>query len=75
MPQPHANDLDVLDPHAGQGFSRRTVLGAGLGAAAAGARGELRVQGESKAGGDGPPAYGTGINEGFDGKIELDVRD
>ena len=29
----------------------------------------------SSAGNDGPPSYGTGINEGFDGKIELDVRD
>jgi arylsulfatase len=26
-------------------------------------------------GGDGPPGFGTGINEGFDGTIELDVRD
>ena len=26
-------------------------------------------------GNDGPPSYGTGINEGFNGVIKLDVRD
>ena len=65
----------------GGGLSRRKMLGglaAGAGAAAAAsfAAGCSTEGGDGgAAGGDGPPGYGTGINEGFDGKIELDVRD
>ena len=60
-------------------ISRRAVLG-GMAAGAGAAAVSAFVAGcDSKdgatAGGDGPPGYGTGINEGFDGKIELDVRD
>jgi arylsulfatase len=64
-------------------MSRRKVLGglaAGAGVAAAGAlaagcskEGDGGLAGGG--GGDGPPGFGTGINEGFDGTIELDVRD
>ena len=69
---------DTTERASGQ-VSRRKVLGgiaaAGLGAAAA----PSLIAGCGKdgggSGGDGPPGYGTGINEGFDGKIELDVRD
>jgi arylsulfatase A-like enzyme len=62
------------------GMSRRKVLGglaAGAGVAAAGAlaAGCSKGGGGIGGGGDGPPGYGTGINEGFEGKIELDVRD
>ncbi|MGW4247632.1 sulfatase-like hydrolase/transferase, partial [Nocardia sp. NPDC004722] len=55
-------------------LSRRGLLG-GLAAAGAGAAALplLAACGDSKK--DGPPGYGTGINEGFDGDIELDVRD
>ena len=60
-------------------ISRRRVLGgmaAGAGAAAvAGLAASCGSKDGATAGGDGPPGYGTGINEGFDGKIELDVRD
>jgi arylsulfatase len=65
----------------GNALSRRKVLGglaAGMGVAAAGALAagcDSKGGGGSAASGDGPPGYGTGINEGFDGKIELDVRD
>ena len=62
-------------------FSRRRALGgmaAGAGVAAASvfaASCSKEVGSEGVAGGgDGPPGYGTVINEGFDGKIELDVR-
>ena len=59
--------------------SRRKLLGgmavAGAGAAAA----SVFAAGCSKDGpggsAEGPPGYGTGINEGFDGKVELDIRD
>ncbi len=65
------------------GLSRRKVLGglaAGAGVAAAGALAAGCAKdggggGVAGGGGDGPPGYGTGINEGFEGKIELDVRD
>ncbi|OBK04848.1 arylsulfatase [Mycolicibacterium conceptionense] len=63
-------------------FSRRSMLGGiaatGVGVAAAGAlvAGCEDNTGKPGAGGNaGPPDYGTGINEGFDGTIELDVRD
>ena len=61
------------------GVSRRKILGglaAGMGVAAAGGLAAgCDSKGGNSASGDGPPGYGTGINEGFDGKIELDVRD
>ena len=67
---------------SGGGMSRRKILGgmaagAGVAAASAFAAGCSKDGGGGVAGGggDGPPGYGTGINEGFDGKIELDVRD
>ena len=59
-------------------LSRRRVLGgmaAGVGAAAASAFAAGCGKDGSSASGDGPPGYGTGINEDFDGKIELDIRD
>ncbi|MEI7519634.1 MAG: arylsulfatase, partial [Mycobacteriaceae bacterium] len=66
-------------PSERQGVSRRKILGglaAGMGVAAAGGLAAgCDSKGGNSAGGDGPPGYGTGINEGFDGKIELDVRD
>ena len=63
-------------------LSRRRILGglaAGAGVAAASAFAASCSKGGdggvASGGGDGPPGFGTGINEGFDGKIELDVRD
>ena len=72
-PEPSADD----EPTGSPTVSRRTILGglaaAGLGAAAAPA---LAGCGPRSGGTEaGPPGYGTGINAGFDGKIELDVRD
>jgi arylsulfatase A-like enzyme len=59
-------------------LSRRAALG-GIGAAGVGAAASAFVAGcstnTSHRGGEGPPSYGTGINDGFHGKIELDVRD
>ena len=81
------DDRDHTDPATdhvqgtGGKMSRRKVLGgiaaAGVGAAAASAFAVScgSKEGTGTAGGDGPPGFGTGINEGFDGKIELDVRD
>lgn len=75
------NDL-ASDDSGGTGdkVSRRKVLGgivvAGAGAAAASAFAAGCGTGDGSGGADAsPPGYGTGINEGFDGKIELDVRD
>lgn len=57
---------------------RRQVLG-GLAALGVGGAGVSALAGcESKGSGGvatGAPGYGTGINDGFNGKIELDVRD
>ena len=68
-------------PNAGA-LSRRKILGglaagAGVAAASTFAAGcsPKGSEGSASDGGDGPPGYGTGINDGFDGKIELDVRD
>ena len=78
--EPDVNASAAAENQRGR-LSRRKLLGgivvAGAGAAAATALpgcgpGE---SGGGQAGGDGPPGYGTGINEGFDGKIELDIRD
>jgi hypothetical protein len=61
-------------------LSRRTVLG-GIAAAGVGAAASTLVAGcdkpnnASKGESEGPPSYGTGIDDGFNGKIELDVRD
>jgi arylsulfatase A-like enzyme len=59
-------------------FSRRQALG-GFAAVGIGAAGLPAVvagcSNESKTGSQGPPGYGTGINDGFKGKIALDVRD
>ena len=74
---------DLATDHSegtGGKVSRRKVLGgiavAGAGAAAASAFAAGCSTGEGGVGSAdaGPPGYGTGINEGFDGKIELDVR-
>jgi arylsulfatase len=74
---------DLATDHSegtGGKVSRRKVLGgiavAGAGAAAASAFAAGCSTGEGGGGSAdaGPPGYGTGINEGFDGKIELDVR-
>ena len=79
-----ADGLPIPDEQPIQGsFSRRRVLGgmaagAGVAAASVFAAGCSKEGGSddvASGGGDGPPGYGTGINEGFDGKIELDVRD
>lgn len=78
-----AGGVQTADERLGRaGVPRRAVLGglaAGAGAVAAGALvagcDAKSDGGGSAAGGEGPPGYGTGINEGFDGKIELDVRD
>jgi len=58
-------------------LSRRKVLG-GIAAAGAGATVASLVGGCERTAPDvqrGPPSYGTGINDGFGGKIDLDVRD
>ncbi|MGW4125287.1 sulfatase-like hydrolase/transferase [Nocardia sp. NPDC004711] len=61
------------DPDAPTGkLSRRGML-RGIAAAGAVSGPLLAACGNSNS--DGPPGYGTGINDGFDGKIELDVRD
>ena len=73
-------DQETPEPNPaaeGARLSRRKLLG-GIAAGAGAAAASVFAAGCSKDGGgsaDGPPGYGTGINEGFDGKIELDVRD
>lgn len=58
-------------------FSRRQALGgfAALGMGAAGASALTAGCATGKEGSAGPPGYGTGIDDGFNGKINLDVRD
>jgi len=76
--EPVSSESVAGDEHKRGKFSRRKALGgfaaAGVGAAALPAvvEGCSSSNTGSKAG---PPGYGTGINEGFNGKIELDVRD
>ena len=74
-------DQETPEPNPaaeGARLSRRKLLGGMAAAGAGAAAASVFAAGCSKDGGgsaDGPPGYGTGINEGFDGKIELDVRD
>jgi arylsulfatase A-like enzyme len=84
MTESGTNSAATPDEQPANGaLSRRKVLGglaAGVGVAAAGALAagcdkKGTEGGGSTASGDGPPGYGTGINDGFDGKIELDIRD
>nr|MDT0523169.1 hypothetical protein [Streptomyces sp. DSM 41633] len=61
-------------------LSRRMMLGgmtaAGVGAAAVPLVAGCDDANNASGGGNGsPPDYGTGINDGFNGRIELDVRD
>ncbi len=79
----NTDDMTKTD-RAHRGFlSRRSMLGGiaatgvGVTAASAFVAGcDTNDQAEGSGDGNaGPPDYGTGINEGFDGKIELDVRD
>lgn len=78
----NTDDMARSDDDKRGKLSRRSMLGGiaatGIGVAAAGAfvAGCEDNSGKPAASGKvGPPDYGTGINEGFDGKIELDVRD
>ena len=75
---PVPSESEAGDERKRGGFSRRRALG-GFAAVGVGAAGLPAVvagcSNESKTGSQGPPGYGTGINEGFNGKIELDVRD
>ena len=74
-------DQETPEPNPateGPRLSRRKLLGGMAAAGAGAAAASVFAAGCSKDGGgsaDGPPGYGTGINEGFDGKVELDVRD
>ncbi|MFB7718423.1 arylsulfatase [Nocardia sp. NPDC056100] len=65
---------DSSQPTSKGRLSRRSIL-SGLAAAGAGmaALPLAAACGSDKK--DGPPGYGTGINDGFNGDIELDVRD
>jgi len=79
------NDIEPTDKAEDRRWklTRRKMLG-GIAAAGAGAAAAPFITGcnndkNGGRGGDsgkaGPPDFGTGINEGFDGKVELDVRD
>ncbi|GFG69922.1 arylsulfatase [Mycolicibacter senuensis] len=73
---PGESDADDGRPRAM--LRRRQVLGglAALGVGGAGAAALAGCEGKGSGGvAAGAPGYGTGINDGFNGKIELDVRD
>ncbi|MGW4772544.1 arylsulfatase [Nocardia sp. NPDC004278] len=62
-------------PHPpGKKLSRRSILG-GFAAAGATAAAVPLMAACDKSKNDAPPGYGTGIDDGFHGKVELDARD
>jgi arylsulfatase A-like enzyme len=75
--EPVSSESEAGDEHKRGGFSRRQALGgfAAFGVGAAGLPAVVAGCSNNTGGEAGPPGYGTGIDEGFNGKIELDIRD